>query len=116
MDTRRDFIYVDDLIEVVIKALNGIGSKGYYHISTGSDYSIKELFDATVKALGTKLKKEVEVKPRGKDDVYTILIDPSTLLFLLFRFIIMQIRKRLLFSRSVTVFSRKEAFLSTLIR
>jgi len=77
MDTRRDFIYIKDLTAVVIKALNGIGSKGYYHISSGSDYSIKELFDSTLKALNIKLEKDVEVRPRGEDDVYTILIDPS---------------------------------------
>ncbi|OJJ18251.1 nucleotide sugar epimerase [marine bacterium AO1-C] len=77
MDTRRDFIYIDDLVDVVVKALNGEGSRGYYHISTGSDYSIKELFDATIKALDITLDEEVEVRPRGEDDVYTILIDPS---------------------------------------
>lgn len=77
MDTRRDFIYVQDLVDVVMKALDGKGSRGYYHISSGSDYSIKELFDATIKALGIKLDKEVEVRPRGEDDVYTILIDPA---------------------------------------
>lgn len=77
MDTRRDFIYIRDLIEVVMKALNGMGNKGYYHISSGSDYSIKELFNATTKALGIQLEKDVEVRPRGEDDVYTILIDPS---------------------------------------
>jgi len=77
MDTRRDFIFVDDLVEVVLKALQGMGHRGFYHISSGSDFSIKELFDAVVKALDMKLEKEVEVKARGKDDVYTILIDPS---------------------------------------
>jgi len=77
MDTRRDFIYVDDLCEVVLLALKGKGSKGYYHISTGGDYSIKELFDATLLALNMKLDKDVEVRPRGADDVYTILLDPS---------------------------------------
>lgn len=77
MDTRRDFIYVMDLIEVVVKALDGMGSSGYYHVSSGSDYSIKELFDATLKALGTTLEKDVEVRARNEDDVYTILIDPS---------------------------------------
>lgn len=77
MDTRRDFIYIDDLIAVVLKAIAGAGSKGCYHISTGSDYSIKELFDATVKALGVKLDKEVEVRPRAADDAFTILLDPG---------------------------------------
>ena len=77
MDTRRDFIYIRDLIEVVQKAVHGTGTKGFYHISSGSDFSIKELFDATVKALGIKLEKDVEVRERGVDDVYTILLDPS---------------------------------------
>lgn len=77
MDTRRDFVFIDDLVECVIKAINGEGGSGYYHISSGSDYSIKELFDATVKALNIKLEEDVEVKKRGEDDVFTILIDPS---------------------------------------
>ncbi|MDA8121149.1 MAG: NAD-dependent epimerase/dehydratase family protein [Deltaproteobacteria bacterium] len=77
VDTRRDFIFVGDLVEVLVKALDGVGTKGYYHISSGSDYSIKELFDGVVKALGVRLDKEVEVRPRNPDDVPTILIDPS---------------------------------------
>ena len=77
MDTRRDFIYIDDLVEVVIKALDGRGEKGYYHISSGTDYSIKELFDATIKALGITLEKEVEERKRSEDDVFTILLDPT---------------------------------------
>lgn len=77
MDTRRDFIYIDDLVEVVLKAIQGEGKKGYYHISSGSDYSIKELFDATIATLGIQLENDVEVKPRNPDDVFTILIDPA---------------------------------------
>jgi UDP-glucose 4-epimerase len=77
MDTRRDFIYVQDMVDIVMKAIDGKGSKGVYHISSGSDYSIKELFDATVKALGIKLSAAVEERPRSPDDVYTILLDPS---------------------------------------
>jgi len=79
VDTRRDFIYIDDLVEVVLKAIDGVGEKGYYHISSGTDYSIKELYDAVVDALGLpeELKNQVEVKPRGKDDAPSILIDPS---------------------------------------
>ncbi len=76
-DTRRDFIYVRDMIDIIEKAMDGAGSRGAYHISTGRDFSIKELFDATVSALGIKLDKEVEVRSRNPDDVYTILLDPS---------------------------------------
>jgi UDP-glucose 4-epimerase len=76
-DTRRDFIYIDDLIDVVMRALDGKGNSGFYHISSGSDYAIKELFDATVKALNITLEQDVEVRPRKADDAYTILLDPS---------------------------------------
>jgi UDP-glucose 4-epimerase len=77
MDTRRDFIFVDDLVDCVMRALAGRGESGCYHISSGSDYSIKQLFDATVTALGIALDRDVEVRPRGADDAYTILLDPS---------------------------------------
>jgi UDP-glucose 4-epimerase len=78
-DTRRDFIYIDDLLEVVLKAVNGLGERGYYHISTGRDYSIKELYDAVVEALGLPehIKDQVEVRPRSNDDAPSILIDPD---------------------------------------
>ncbi len=75
VDTRRDFIFVYDMIEVVIKALKGCG-KGYYHLSTGKDYSIKELFDLVGKTLNIPFQN-VEIKPRRPDDAPTILLDPS---------------------------------------
>jgi UDP-glucose 4-epimerase len=77
MDTRRDFIFVRDLIDLVLMAIDGKGSGGVYHASSGSDYSIKELLDATVKALGIAHDEEVEVRPRGPDDAFTILLDPA---------------------------------------
>lgn len=78
MDTRRDFIYVDDLIDISMAAIiGGKGEKGSYHVSSGSDYAIKDLFDATVKSLDIHLEEDVEVRPRNKDDAYTILLDPS---------------------------------------
>lgn len=77
MDTRRDFVFVDDLVDVVIKAVDGIGGKGTYHISSGSDYAIKELFDETLQALKISLADPVEVRPRNPDDVFSILLDPT---------------------------------------
>lgn len=77
MDTRRDFIFVDDLINLVIMAMDGKGERGYYHASSGSDFAIKELFDNTVEALGVTLDEEVKVRERNPDDAYTILLDPS---------------------------------------
>lgn len=76
MDTRRDFIFIDDLVDCVMHAVAGTGH-GAYHISSGSDTSIKELFDATVAALRINLEHPVEVRARNPDDAYTILLDPS---------------------------------------
>jgi UDP-glucose 4-epimerase len=77
MDTRRDFVFVDDLVAVAMKAVDGAGEKGVYHVSSGSDVSIKELFDATIAAMGIELDAEVEVRPRNPDDAASILLDPS---------------------------------------
>jgi UDP-glucose 4-epimerase len=77
MDTRRDFVFVEDLVDVAMQAIDGGGESGAYHVSSGSDVSIKELFDATVSAMGIELEDEVEVRPRNPDDAPSILLDPS---------------------------------------
>ena len=77
VDTKRDFMFIQDLVNVVIMAIDGKGERGAYHVSSGSDYAIKELFDAVVKAMEINLDDEVEVRPRNPDDAPTILLDPS---------------------------------------
>jgi UDP-glucose 4-epimerase len=74
-DTRRDFLFVTDLVDVVVKAIDGAGS-GAYHVSSGTDVAIKDLFDATTSALGLG-SIDVEVRPRAADDAESILLDPS---------------------------------------
>lgn len=74
VDTRRDFVFVDDLIQVVEGAIAGTGT-GYYHVSSGSDFSIKELYDAVALAMG--VDEPIEERPRGEDDAPSILLDPS---------------------------------------
>jgi UDP-glucose 4-epimerase len=76
VDSRRDFIFVDDLIEVVVAALQGTG-EGHYHVSSGLDYAIKEIFDAVVEAMEIEPEEDVEVRPRPEDDAPSILLDPS---------------------------------------
>ena len=75
VDSTKDF--VDDLVDCVVKAVDGEGRRGPYHISSGADYSIKELYDNTIQALGLTDRAEVEVRPRAEDDAATILLDPS---------------------------------------
>lgn len=76
MKTRRDFIYVDDLVDCVMRAVDGRGH-GAYHISSGSDFAIKDLFDETIRALRINIDQPVEERERHPDDAYTILLDPS---------------------------------------
>src|SRR5260370_10554511 len=47
MDTRRDFIYVSDLVDVIPAAVDGRGRRGPDHPSSGRDSSVHELFHAT---------------------------------------------------------------------
>jgi UDP-glucose 4-epimerase len=75
VNTRRDFVFVDDLVAALVPAVEGRGAPGYYHLSTGSDYSIRELYDAVCAALG--MSRPVEERERGADDAPTILLDPS---------------------------------------
>jgi UDP-glucose 4-epimerase len=74
VNTRRDFVYVADLVDVVLKAVDGAGH-GSFHVSSGADISIKEMWDATVKALG--IDYPIEEKERHPDDAPSILLDPS---------------------------------------
>lgn len=76
-DTRRDFVFVNDLVAIVLRALSGEGRPGTYHVSSGGDVAIREMYDAAVESLGIQPVHEVEVRPRAEDDVYSILLDPS---------------------------------------
>ena len=73
---RRDFVFVEDLARVVVRACDGEGS-GTYHFSSGKDVSILELYDAVVRAMGIEPYPEPEIRELGADDVESILLDPS---------------------------------------
>jgi len=54
-DARRDFIFIDDLLDIVLMALDGKGEKGHYHIGSGHDDSIETIFDYVVRGKPFKL-------------------------------------------------------------
>jgi UDP-glucose 4-epimerase len=74
--SRRDFVFVKDLARVVLKACDGVG-RGTYHFSSGTDISIKELYDAVVQAMSLPAYPEPDIRDIGPDDVFSILLDPS---------------------------------------
>jgi UDP-glucose 4-epimerase len=74
-NTRRDFIFVEDLGDIAIEAIDGKGTPGPYHVSSGTDYAIQDLFDAVIETLG--VQAEAEQRERNPDDAPSILLDPS---------------------------------------
>lgn len=77
VDTRRDWVFVGDLAELVLLAIDGKGERGAYHGASGTDYAIKDLYDATRAALDLPPDPDIEIRERGPGDAYTLLLDPS---------------------------------------
>ena len=73
---RRDFVFVGDLANIVVRAIDGEG-KGTYHFSSGTDVAIRELYDAVVNAMELDDYPEPDVRELGPDDAPSILLDPS---------------------------------------
>ena len=74
VDRRRDFVYVDDLIWVAVKAAEQ--GQGVYNVASGSDQSIMDIYATVARVMALDAPEPV-LQPRGPDDVATILLDPS---------------------------------------
>lgn len=75
-EARRDFVFVRDLAQTVLRAASGTGT-GTYHFSSGRDVAVSELYDAVVRAMQLNHYPEPEIRPLGADEAPTILLDPS---------------------------------------
>lgn len=73
--TRREFIFVGDLVDLVEMAVNGVGH-GAYNASRGKDYPIEAVLKSVCQAMKIDIPP-YEVKPMGADDTYTILLSPA---------------------------------------
>jgi UDP-glucose 4-epimerase len=74
--SRRDFVYVGDLVKATLMALDGTGA-GAYHYSSGGDFPIIDLYTAVARAIGMDPIPAVDVRDLGPDDAPSILLDPS---------------------------------------
>lgn len=74
VNSRRDFVYIDDLLQVAVKAATQ--GRGVYHVSSGRDVAIIELYWAIAQAMRIDAP-EPEIIPRGPDDVATLLLAPD---------------------------------------
>lgn len=73
VDSRRDFVFVGDFVRVAVAAATK--GRGIYHVSTGTDQSIADLYHAVRSAMGLDYD-EPNIVARGPDDVATLLLDP----------------------------------------
>jgi len=67
----RDYIYVEDVVEANVLALNG--KEGVYNIGTGKETSINELIEIFSKVLGREIKPEYA--PPRKGEIRRISLD-----------------------------------------
>lgn len=74
--SRRDFVYVGDLVSAVVLALEGVGH-GAYHFSSGRDFAIRELYDAVVRELNLEPYPDPEERSISSDEAPSILLNPS---------------------------------------
>lgn len=74
--SRRDFVYVGDLVRATLQALDGTG-RGAYHFSSGTDVAIGDLYSSVARHMGLQPEPAADIRDLGSDDAPSILLDPS---------------------------------------
>ena len=69
---RRDYVYVDDLVDALVNTLEGPGGYNVFNIGSGSSLSVRELIGIVQSVAGTELPvvSDGEVRPNEIDDIY----------------------------------------------
>ena len=75
-DSIRDFLDMEDFLDILDVAIHKDIPTGAYNVSTGAGNSIKDVFDAVVEHLGISAP-EVPIVPVGADDVREVVLDSS---------------------------------------
>ena len=73
-DTRRDFVFIDDLVELLEMAVDS-REVGLYHASSGYDIGIGELYETVADELGAE--PTGTIVPRDTEDVAALRLDPE---------------------------------------
>jgi UDP-glucose 4-epimerase len=74
VDARRDYVYVDDLVDVAVSAIHA--GSGVFHVASGGDIPIRAIYAEVANAMGLNVPVP-DLTPRGPDDAETILLEPS---------------------------------------
>jgi UDP-glucose 4-epimerase len=73
--SRRDFLFVTDLIDLLARAVRGEGRPGFYNAATGRATSIPELYRRIAAEVAPDAPPPEERRP-APDDAPSILLDP----------------------------------------
>jgi len=76
-DSVRDFLDMEDFLDIMDVVLRDDAPTGLFNVSTGEGHSIKEVFDTVAGYLGITLAQPVPVVPPGPDDVPAVVLDPA---------------------------------------
>lgn len=75
-DTVRDFLDIHDFFRLMDIVMDESSPTGIFNVSSGSGYSIHEVFCEVAAYLGIQVP-EVPILPPGEDDVREVVLDPS---------------------------------------
>jgi len=75
-EARRDFVDVRDIVPTVLKSVDGVG-QGAYHLSSGKDVSIHELFLEVQANFPAEKHLAPEIVPNSSQNAASILLDPA---------------------------------------
>jgi len=73
----RDFIGLKDFLKVIDISIDEQTTNGIFNISSGEGISVKQIYDQIVDFLEIKQSKEPKILEVGKDDIETVILDPS---------------------------------------
>jgi ADP-L-glycero-D-manno-heptose 6-epimerase len=76
-EQRRDFIYVDDIVAVMLWLLDNPGVGGLFNVGTGKARSFLDMAHAVFKALGREPRLEFSDMPETMRDRYQYFTEAS---------------------------------------
>lgn len=76
-DTVRDFIDIDDFLQLMDMVMDIQSPQGIFNISDGEGHTIKEIFDLVVEFLAVQLESQPPIVPPSSDDVAKLTLDPT---------------------------------------
>lgn len=77
-NTVRDFLFIDDMVDVCARLLDRPGEQGIYNVGSGIGHSLNQLKEIIERVCGKKLR--VVYSPERRGDVRSIVLDCSRLM------------------------------------